>query len=841
MKYLFIFIFFIHFSSCIYCQTSSTKHNATSQKTDTSTKTEDKPTIKASRKGQSTDGETDHTTSIVRINIVNNTAFQQIQVDEKTKQFILSNVPDTLIIAFPSPFDSYSIQFNKDSTKQFKLDFSTFKDSKNSIYVDERWLTNGELKLVFQKNDLIGIIGRPNPITGKTLDLDKSNQVTIKIIDNSRHSKSVGTMYDSLDTRASQKDFAAERNKINDYKYFCPRVKCKSCDPSDTGYIVRQHVKDLYQQIFEKENFFYDPLNGKNISAKYWVVLDYRTGKGPVATFLKYSNPKKGGPDWSIVQKISPMVRKQIVYTIIGAADSTYILDSTEVQNYLDQEAQSASVIEGISPSGSAAVQPTPPVNAVVATNETNKITNTSALNNIQGMTYEKKVNTLNEFYRQNSLLNFALTDSDIKTLSKGSKDTVQLGKLLDEFARSLIQIHDLQEVRDSLSRKVDSQQLRLNVLTSISDKQKQQIAEMNRQVTVLNQKINVYAFRVDSLTAIVHAIPQTIDLKEKLLALDRDLETFNGQYDDISFVSDEYKYDLLCLQLKIKDILQIPVDRNSQDLAQSLINLVLINVKDSGYYKQFSNLIKAIESAYQDALTKTPVYKISSVSKQVPNVDEFDTRIRTSKTTTYSYQEPLYTSWGLKIDFSTGIFINGIASPAYILGGHSFQYAERKDTFDVAGNLHPVYTGKILDTTGNLIQINQPKNSYSAGFLAHVYPRTGGFVNIGGVAGITISNSNSSPLVLMAGISCMFGVGSTRISIVGGCSWGQVKMISSVAEPYIWNQSKDPDNTLYKSVNDVPRFYVGSSDIPTYDTWKHSWFFGLTYNFATVTTGKNN
>ena len=134
------------------------------------------------------------------------------------------------------------------------------------------------------------------------------------------------------------------------------------------------------------------------------------------------------------------------------------------------------------------------------------------------------------------------------------------------------------------------------------------------------------------------------------------------------------------------------------------------------------------------------------------------------------------------------------------------------------------MYTGQIKNTTGNLISSNNPKMSYSAGFLVHVYPRTGTFVNAGMVTGVTINNSNSSPIQLMLG---------------GGCTWGQVKELSEATSPYQLNRDSDPDNRLYNSINDVPRFYSGSSELLTYNKWKKSWFFGITYNFASLNIGK--
>ena len=214
--------------------------------------------------------------------------------------------------------------------------------------------------------------------------------------------------------------------------------------------------------------------------------------------------------------------------------------------------------------------------------------------------------------------------------------------------------------------------------------------------------------------------------------------------------------------------------------------------------------------------------------------------QFKTSKSSSYFFADTFMVSGGLKIDVSTGIFLNGQANNIYVLAPHPYQYKGRADTvITSSGQIDTIFTGKILDTTGYLIQKNKPKLSYSAGLLVHVYPRTGLPVNIGFATGITISNNNSSPIQLMAGLSLMFKALGSRVSITGGIVYGPIKTISTVAEKYIWNETNDPDKKLYESKHDLPSFYTGSSDIPTYDRWSHSWFVGVSYNFASTSVGK--
>lgn len=191
--------------------------------------------------------------------------------------------------------------------------------------------------------------------------------------------------------------------------------------------------------------------------------------------------------------------------------------------------------------------------------------------------------------------------------------------------------------------------------------------------------------------------------------------------------------------------------------------------------------------------------------------------------------------SGGLKIDFSTGVFVNGINNVDYIMGAHHFRYRNAQYFTNTAGGDSIVYFPGNRDTTGNLINQNKKVFNYTLGFLVHIYPRTGNHVNYGGAIGVSLNSSN---LMMLLGGSVMFNVGETRLAIAGGLAMGKHSGINNDSKQYLWN-SQEADGTLYNSPYQVPKFFPGST-VTTYDKLQLSWFFGVTYNFASISAGSS-
>ena len=105
--------------------------------------------------------------------------------------------------------------------------------------------------------------------------------------------------------------------------------------------------------------------------------------------------------------------------------------------------------------------------------------------------------------------------------------------------------------------------------------KMRQNILANDEKIILLSDSLNIFRKKIEDLNKAIEAVPKIEDLGGKLLALERDLEKFNTEWYDISFMEERYRLDLLCLQLKIKECLNLPAPPNANNFAQYLINLV--------------------------------------------------------------------------------------------------------------------------------------------------------------------------------------------------------------------------------------------------------------------------
>jgi hypothetical protein len=658
----------------------------------------------------------------------------------------------------------------------------------------------------------------------------------------------------------STPELRQEMQKIDTNKFFCGSIVCidceKPCDSSKKKPCLRNFFKceneyDLFNRVFEKSHQFHNAQTSEKVTPKYWVVYDNRDGRSIIPYYFKIHNKRKEKNFLQIKTGISPMVRKHAVFTILGPKDSVYIIDETALQYYEDQETKVSEVFQKIKPTGVAATDGSNTDGVTASKDVTEKdqqlpeLYQSLALSKFNEYENMKGIPEKFDFVRENfsPLMNIQFNKSIEERAKSSKEDSANIVGLLDRYVEAIRDIQILQNENASLAD-------RIKELEKLKKKNENQIAGLTKKIDQKEKELTSRKKELIAANKEISRLKESLENKPNnqefyvnLKALERDLEKMNAQYEDISFVEKQFQADKLCLQLKIKSVLGVTTVQSSTGLAAALIDKVTASKVDTMHFGAFNRLIKDIEYQYGVLMGKKAKYSIFSSSKKTPNTDEFVKTIRTKNVVTPFITDTFKTSWGLKIDFSTGIFINGLANSEFGTTPHTFRYRETKDTVVVRGGIgidSVMYTGQIKNTTGNLINSNNPKFSYSAGFLVHVYPRTGTFVNAGIVTGVTINNSNSSPIQLMLGGCLMFNASkSSRVSIVGGCTWGQVKELSGVIVPYKWDKDKDPDNRLYNSIHDVPRFYNGSSDLLTFNKWKKSWFFGITYNFASLNVGK--
>lgn len=309
-------------------------------------------------------------------------------------------------------------------------------------------------------------------------------------------------------------------------------------------------------------------------------------------------------------------------------------------------------------------------------------------------------------------------------------------------------------------------------------------------------------------------------------VSLSDELIGFNQRYQALKVVQEKYQEALNCLQLRIVrffSLKAIPLSGNE------LASAIESQLKKSGlpckYHEQACHVLSLIAAEYDKALQYQSDYRTYTQVFQVPNADELSIGIRTKNVAKALYHHDFPIKGGLKIDFSTGVFVTGLNSVNFVTSSQRFLF---KDSA----------RGLSRDTTGNLIGHDTRKFNFNTGLMVHIYPRTGRLWNVGGVAGVVINNGDFN---MMLGGSAMFRMGKARFSLVGGLAIGKEKMLDANQQQYLHTASMNPPGKVYVQNSDdnrLPRFFT-ETNISTYDKLKLSWFMGITYNFASLNLGK--
>lgn len=325
-------------------------------------------------------------------------------------------------------------------------------------------------------------------------------------------------------------------------------------------------------------------------------------------------------------------------------------------------------------------------------------------------------------------------------------------------------------------------------------------------------------------------AVDTAIVIKRNFIDLRNDLNQFNSTFISIDNIEYVYLQDLICLQKRIANKLSIPIPVNGNELVNVLaLKLNQANVPEK-FYLDLCMLLTEIGTAYDEAISKKTKHKITSSVVQVTNTDQFTISVNTKKKTPV-FERTFDVSGGFKIDFSTGFFLTGHSAGDFVVSNELFRYKETRDTISPDGSISSVYTGKIIDTTMNVIRQNS-NLTFGTGAYMHFYPRTGQFFDLGGSVGIIIDNTASIQILL--GGSVMFKTGKNRVAIVGGLALGKERSLSIENEQYYLSDKVD----FYDNIKDLPSNFTGTN-IATYDKWANSWFVGLTFNLASKTSNE--
>lgn len=307
------------------------------------------------------------------------------------------------------------------------------------------------------------------------------------------------------------------------------------------------------------------------------------------------------------------------------------------------------------------------------------------------------------------------------------------------------------------------------------------------------------------------------VTVLQSAVTLSGDLVYFNNSFKDLNFLMQRYISALTCLQLNIvKEFKLTKIPVSGEELAMELeekMKGLPVALNDFA-----CRILTQIVIEYNTAINKKSNYRTYTRVFQVPNADEFTVGMRTSKDPAYVFRYNMVVKGGLKLDFSTGVFLTGLNNRDYILSAYKLRF---KDSANATA---------IKDTSGTYIQKNRSKLNFSTGFLVHIYPRSGCRTNYGMVTGVTFNNSE---FMMVVGGSAMFRMGSGRLSVVGGFAFGKRKALDANHQKYYHSPKEIDMNKIYIK-DEIPRFFP-DTNISTYDKLQVSWFAGISYNFASI------
>jgi len=742
-----------------------------------------------------------------------NTAFLSVKVDTgkvNKGKIDIDKLPDSIVLHFPDEdFQNFSMMFNKDSLKFF-VGFGCSGDSCVKLLLSD--LKGGKAVLKFFKNNLIGVNNRriePREVLVK----DKKGNTVFFIGIVQPQKKEEKTEEKAKDTNplvlnsTESKENPQQIADLNHTLFDTLKMDC-ACNMNcgkqkDINGCCVEKIPSDFNQLFLK------PCEGgmfrswdKAVTPKYRIVIDERKGALTPVTYLKLKN-KKDYQYYRVKNWIHPVAGNEIALTVIGHKDSTYIIDSSARQNFMEYEKDFAAAFKNI-PADTPSSTTNSDEQAKKGDEENSATESLSKTDSLQellnayslAITLKAKMDTL-----QTYKVDFITPDFTKFVLVKGKPIQKNIEGLLDEYINAHQRFFDM----------------------------KQSKGNTEKQIKTLIEKIN-------RLEEQIKKEPSSTDLKAQLKFIEMTLLNANHCLASRKATMAMREDFLYCFKLFVNKKLYIAVPDNPEEFKKLLQNLASNKVAKI-YYTDFDNLITQIESEYKKLVFDKSNYGFFTKQVQAPNADEIDYAVKTTAGREI-FKRSFRTSIGFKLDFSTGLFVSGLANSDFLLVSENFRFKETMDTVNTTtGNIDTIYTGRIIDTTGKFIRENK-KLSYNVGFIIHAYTRTGTFVNVGIAAGTIF---NESQIQFLLGGSLMFNVGKQRLAFTGGCTFGRQKTLNSDIGGYLVEGTVNNENKMYNSRHMLPKFYTGDSNINTSTYMKSatSWFFGITYNFASLNMGK--
>ncbi len=235
----------------------------------------------------------------------------------------------------------------------------------------------------------------------------------------------------------------------------------------------------------------------------------------------------------------------------------------------------------------------------------------------------------------------------------------------------------------------------------------------------------------------------------------------------------------------------------------QQFIKYLQENIIDKLKFRQnlASNLGTTIDALNKEVKTITTItYYFPPVKIENSDFSEFIVSMKDKDNNIQNIKMPFNVKRGFKLDFSTGFVFNGLYNGNYKL----IQY----------------------DDNNVVIKEEDSKNGFNfntgIALLAHAYTRKGSFLNYGVSSGLSF-NLNNQNLNYMLGLSALFGE-DQRFIVTFGLTAGRVK---DLVKYYKLNKPIP--------ANELPV----TSQVPTVERLKATWFLGVTYNLGSAASSK--
>lgn len=718
---------------------------------------------------------------LVNLKGENSSAYQTIDGSSGDSLFILKSIPDEIEISFlENLYTNTKITFfNSDSDK---IVFSSSANGKGQEKLLLSDFINGKVTFYTKNNFIVSIGNRP---IMNSFSLSKG-KTKILFFSSQKEASSNDSTEDNCTKKGSviQKILKVDNNKIDSI------IKCIMCNkfPHCLDTLKRKNVQELKNNKKEKDSIKCNDcseVSKTNPSTEYICFYDVN---GVPAWYLE-SIDQDNQLD---IKEVKPRAGSEMTIYIKGNdTDEDYIVTADGKSFFFDsvESAKANQIISGEKLDTTKTKPKTPSIpttNLAVAAKDALEIVKAG----------NKAISPL--------LMNDPVDPSNLKfTISKKPIPKIKKVALQNDYKIAL----------DSIVKERDYAFVR-KYFDSI------RIADSLKHISNYN-----------------------LTWKEKFLAVDKILENLNSRYANDDYLPTILLREIAIFQQGIKNCLEIPIGNDASKLKDALMIIRCSEVAPE-YLDDCDLLIESIVSEYKALLLKSVHRKMFVKQFQVPDEDEFTLDVKSKKLEKSVLNRTFLIRGGFKIDFSSGIFFTGLANPDYILARSNFKYYDAKDSVAVVNGIPhdtTIYSGKVNDISGNFIRKNDTHLNYGVGLFAHGYWRSGTFCNLGGVVGLVLNNTGQA--YGMLGGSGMFRAGKSRISLNAGAVVGKRQFLSESATPYLYNNEyiqHENGQVIYRNLRQVPKFYDNGAEIKvaTYEKWAISYFFGISFNFATITLG---